>query len=141
MKYLLDTNITCEPTKPKPDPAVMAWLEENQADCAISTISLAEMRYGIERLPEGKRKNQLEKQFRFLLEDLSDAILPFDVSESAEWARYAALLEKKLGQGWFEQIDLRDTMIAAIARTHELIIVTRNTKDFPEAKLLNPFTG
>lgn len=139
MKYLLDTNITSEPTRPKPDPAVMAWLEKNQSDCAISTISLAEIRFGIERLPEGKRKNHLDKQFRFLLEDLSEAILPFDVLEAAEWARYAALLEKRMGQGWFEQIDLRDTMIAAVARTHELIIVTRNIRDFPETKLINPF--
>lgn len=69
MKYLLDSNVLSEPTKPKPDPAVIAWLDANESECAVSSISLAELRYGIERLPEGKRRNQLEREFAFLRQD------------------------------------------------------------------------
>jgi predicted nucleic acid-binding protein len=65
MKYLLDSNIVSEPVKAKPDPAVVAWLDSHELECAVSTITLAELRYGIERLPQGKRRRQLERDFAF----------------------------------------------------------------------------
>ncbi len=98
MKYLLDSNIVSEPVKAKPDPAVVAWLDSNELECAVSTIALAELRYGIERLPEGKRRRQLERDFAFLRQDLGSRVVAFDEAEAAEWGRYAATLERELGR-------------------------------------------
>lgn len=85
MTYLLDSNIISEVTKAKPDPAVVAWLDAHELDCAVSTITLAELRYGIERLPDGKRRQQLERDFAFFRQDLGNRVLAFDEAEATEW--------------------------------------------------------
>jgi len=139
MSYLLDTNVASEPSRPAPNPAVLTWLDEHQADCFLSTISLAEMRYGIERLADTKRRRELEAGLRYLLEELPECCLDFGPWEAAEWGRYAAELEALLGDGWLDQVDLRDSLIAAVARTHGLTVVTRNTRDFPLVATHNPF--
>jgi len=69
MSWLLDTNIVSELTKPEPDPRCKAWVTENEGDCFLSTVTLAELRYGIERLPEGKKKSAQLRHFQFLMED------------------------------------------------------------------------
>lgn len=140
MKYLLDSNVLSEPTKPRPDPAVVAWLDANESECAVSSISLAELRYGIERLPEGKRRNQLEREFAFLRQDLGNRVLPFDEAEAVEWGRYAARLERELGRDGQRKVGIKDSQIAATALTHQLTVVTRNTDHFPGLQTLNPFS-
>ena len=59
MSYLVDTNIYSEPAKPKPEPKVVEWLRKHERELYISTVTIGEIRRGIERLPEGKRKTQL----------------------------------------------------------------------------------
>ncbi len=59
MSYLVDTNVFSEPAKTKPDANVIAWLRRNESHLYVSTVSIGEMRRGIERLPSGRRKTQL----------------------------------------------------------------------------------
>jgi predicted nucleic acid-binding protein len=140
MKYLLDSNIVSEPVKAKPDPAVVAWLDSNELECAVSTITLAELRYGIERLPEGKRRRQLERDFAFLRQDLGSRVVAFDEAEAAEWGRYAARLERELGRDAQRKVGIKDSQIAATALAHRLIVVSRNTDHFPQVDTFNPFS-
>jgi predicted nucleic acid-binding protein len=137
--HLLDTNIVSELTKPAPDARCVAWLEQNQKACAVSSITLSELRFGIERLEEGKNKNLKARAYDFLLEDYKGRFYDFDAPSAAEWGRYAAELEKKMGADWWKQIDLRDSQIAAIAREYGLSVATRNGKHFPRCEVVNPF--
>lgn len=139
MTWLLDTNIVSELTKPAPHPACVAWLEARAADCAISTITLAELRWGIERMTEGKRKSERERDYGFLLEDYTGRFYEFDGPAATEWGRYAAKLEAAHGSDWWKHFDLRDTQIAAIAREYGLTVATRNGKHFPFCQTENPF--
>lgn len=140
MTWLLDTNIVSELTKPAPDPVCVIWLEARAADCAISSITLAELRWGIERLPDGKRKADRERDYAFLLEDYQGRFFDFDGPAAAEWGRYPAELEAGFGSDWWKHYDFRDTQIAAIAREYGLTVVTRNVKHFPFCpNIENPF--
>jgi toxin FitB len=139
MTFLLDTNIATERAKVEPDGACSAWLEAHRGQCLFSAVTLAEIRYGIERLPEGKRRRALEREYRFLPEDYRGRILPFDQAAASEWGRDAAELEARYGAAWWKQFDLRDTQIAAIARASGLVVATRNEKVFPFVATENPF--
>jgi len=139
MKYLVDTNLFSELLKPAPDAQVKDWLEKHEWECGVSAITVAELRYGVDRLPAGKRRNQLDREVQFVLDRFIEQVIPFDSTEAYEWGRYGAEVEVKLGKGWMQQLDLRDTQIAATARAHGMTVVTRNVTDFPEVKTLNPF--
>ncbi len=140
MTYLLDTNIVSELTKPIPDPTCVAWMESHRGECVLSVITLSEIRYGIKRLPEGKRKAAAETDFQFLSEDFAGHFLDFDAASAAEWGRYAAELEAEHGSDWWKHFDLRDTQIAAMAREYGFTVATRNLKHFPFCATENPFT-
>src|ERR1051326_7978068 len=107
MTWLLDTNIVSELTKPQPDPTCEMWLDAHAADCAISAITLSELRFGIERLPDGRKKKERNRDFEFLVEDYHGRFFDFDAPSAFEWGRYAAELEGGLrggggGEGgWF----------------------------------------
>lgn len=139
MTYLLDTNVISEPSKTVPDARCIAWLQARRGQCRLSTISLSELRYGIERLPEGKRRALAETKFQFLCEDFTGRFMDFDGPAAAEWGRYAAELEATYGSDWWKQFDLRDTQIAATAREYGMVIATRNVRDFPLCQVENPF--
>ena len=141
MSWLLDTNVISELTKPRPDPNCDAWLEGHAAHCFISTVTLAEMRWGIERLPEGKKKAAREKDLRFMLEDYQNRFFDFDGPAAFDWGRYAAELEALHGSEWWRQFDFRDTQIAAIARAYGLTVATRNGRHFPLLQTENPFAA
>lgn len=139
MRFLLDTNLFSEPSKKAPDERVVAWLRENRVNSAVAAITLAELRYGIERLPESKRTRGLDRQLRRLLEDVEKRVLPFDESVAAEWGRYAAECEGEFGAEWLDRVDIRDSLIAATARAHGLSVATRNGKHFPFCETVNPW--
>ena len=139
MTFLLDTNIISEISKPKPDAAVVEWLLANRGRCALSVITLAEMRHGIERLPESRKKSALETRFQFVTEDYAEQFYEFDGAAAHEWGRYAAELEAEHGADWWKRFDFRDTQIAATAREYGLTIATRNTAHFPFCDVVNPF--
>jgi predicted nucleic acid-binding protein len=93
MNYVLDTNIVSETTKPNPDPTCLAWLVNHVGDCCLTTITLAEMCFGLDRLPEGKRKRDLARKYQFIIQDFREWIVDFDQAAATEFGRYAAEFE------------------------------------------------
>lgn len=136
MKYLVDANVLSEATRRDPEPAVIEWLAAHEPDVAIDAIVLAELAVGVERLPRGRKRSQLEEWFEKL--DGTIECLPWDREVSREWARLVAGLRRR-GRA----MPLFDSMIAATARVHGLVVVTRNVRDFEPSgvELLNPFPG
>ncbi len=139
MSWLLDTNIVSELAKPAPDERCEAWLEQRAGDCFLSTITLAEIRWGIERLTDGRRQAELERSFQFLTEDYSGRVYDFDAAAAFEWGRLAEEIEAQYGANWWKQFDFRDTQVSAIAREYGLTVATRNQKHFPFVATENPF--
>lgn len=135
---LLDTNVISEPLKASSDPKVVAWINaQNIETLYLSTIGLAELRFGIAVLPEGKRKDVLHSSLEQRVLPLFEGrILSFDISASQA---YATLRSRARVAG--QAIAPADGYIAAIAMTHGLSIATRDTKPFVAAGLtvINPF--
>jgi predicted nucleic acid-binding protein len=92
MNFLLDTNVVSEWTKPHPDVGVVSWLSEIDEDSVfLSVITFAELRHGIERLPTGKRKKQLDEWLKGELPlRFEQRILPVDGAVADEWGRLVA---------------------------------------------------
>lgn len=134
---LLDTNVLSELTKPSPSSKVVAWLGRMEPALAIPTIAIAEMAYGIEKLTEGSRRERLGKALERLAETFDDRLLAFDLR--AAWA-YGEILATARKAG--RPMSVPDAAIAAIARTHDCELATRNTKDFQTTGvgLVNPWT-
>ncbi|MEM9451273.1 MAG: type II toxin-antitoxin system VapC family toxin [Cyanobacteria bacterium P01_E01_bin.6] len=135
---ILDTNIISELMRPTVSTAVETWCESQpRATLYITTITQAEILYGIAILPAGARKKRLQELVEELFqEDFAGRILPFD-SESAQ--NYAALNASRRSQG--NPIAQFDAQIAAICWTNEAAIVTRNVNDFANCNLeiINPW--
>lgn len=135
---LLDTNVVSEPLKRHSDPEVLAWLDAQAVETLyLSTISLAELRFGIAALPNGKRKDTLRLSLdQRIMPVFEDRVLPFDV-EAAE--TYGALRARVKAAG--RAIGTADGYIAAIAVARNLIVATRNTSPFEFAGLpvINPW--
>jgi toxin FitB len=138
VSFLLDTNVVSEWVKPHPDSNVIAWLAEVDEDRVfISVISFAELRRGIERMPAGRRRERLAL---WLSEELparfEDRILGIDRQIAEAWG-IIMVRGEKAGAPFGSM----DAMVAAIAQTHELTLVTRNVKDFRAVgiSLLDPW--
>jgi predicted nucleic acid-binding protein len=134
MTYLVDANVLSEPTKRAPSSKVIGWLSANEGNLVVDSIILGELCIGILALPRGRKRRQLEPWFGALVETID--CLPWDAMISQRWARLVVDLKQK-----GEAMPLLDGMIAATALRHDLIIATRNTRDFKRAgvKALNPF--
>jgi predicted nucleic acid-binding protein len=139
MKYLLDTNVISEPMKVRPNPGVLDWLAQVDEDSVcLSGVSISELRYGVERLASGKRRDALEAWRR---KDLTwrfeGRTLPVDVEVADACGRLVARSES-MGH----PIEPRDAFIAATAEVHGLVLVTRKASDFqPTVKsILTPWT-
>lgn len=123
-----------EGTKPVPDEKVVRWLRDHEAEFAVSPIVLGELEYGILQLPEGKKRSRLQTWFAQGVQQLY--VLDFDAATAAAWAQLLARLKKK-GLA----MPIKDSLIAATALRHDLIVVTRNAPDFQNTglDLVNPF--
>ena len=138
---LLDTNVLSGLMRPRPDPNVVRWLDAwPEWEVWISAVTVAEIRLGISILPAGKRKELLmdlaEQMFQ---DDFPGRCLPFDCEAAGE---YALIVSERNRQG--HPISVEDAQIAAIARTADLALATRNTKDFSDItglKLVDPWTN
>ncbi len=138
MNYLVDTNVLCELAKPQPDGDVLAWFAKHEPHLYISSISIGEIRKGLELLPKGKRKTALQAWFKVVCERMEGRILSFNTSTAHVWGQLVANLETK-----GLPIPTLDSQIAATAQRHNLTIVTRNVPDFQNTglKILNPFAS
>ena len=85
MSYLVDTNVFSELAKTKPDAQVVAWLRDHEPDLYLSTITIGELRRGIEKLPAGKRKTALQSWFTGLCKRMEGRILSFNTSTAHIW--------------------------------------------------------
>jgi predicted nucleic acid-binding protein len=135
---LLDTNVVSEPTKPRPDASVRAWVDSQPASTLfICAPVLAELHFGVHRLPAGARRDRLQSYIDDLQNDLyADRVLSFDALAAAEYGRIMAM-RLRIGR----PIQQMDALIAAIARAHQAVLVTRNADDFIglDIEILNPF--
>lgn len=134
MTYLVDANVLSEPTKPAPDPRVIAWLRSHEGNLVLDAIVLGELYAGILRHPAGRKRVQLERWFESAIGSLD--CLPWDGAVSRRWARLAVHLKRK-GRA----LPLLDSMIAATALEHHLTVATRNVRDFEATgvRVVNPF--
>ena len=133
VKWLLDTNALSELTKPSPASELIEWLEANEADTAVSAITIGEMVAGIERLPDGKKRRTLARALKFLREDYAGKIFDFTEGAAVEWGRLVAEAQK---QG--RKLSVLDSQIEATAIHYGLTVVTRNSSDFFHP-VLNPW--
>lgn len=135
---ILDTNVLSELTKAQPNDAVLAWADSVHGPAAATTaITVAELLYGVIRLPDGRRKAMLHDAVRQLIDvDLGGRAHPFDYAAAVQ---YAAIVSDRMAAG--RPISVSDAQIAAICRSRGATLATRNTKDFDDTgiDLVNPF--
>jgi predicted nucleic acid-binding protein len=136
---VLDTNVLSEALKPLPSQIVLGWLGAQQPLSVFTTsVTEAEVLYGVETLPPGKRRLRLlaavEKMFA---EEFAGRILPFDEDAARAFATIVAARDRAA-----RPISQLDAMIAAIARSHRAAVATRNTADFQDCgiEVINPWT-
>lgn len=124
---ILDTNILSELMRPAPNMRVVDWLNgEEPLNVVITAITVAEILYGIERLPHGKRKQHFAKiAAEMFEEDFIERIFPFDEIAASY---YAALVADSERSG--RAVHSADAQIAAICQQHRAKLATRNVKDF-----------
>jgi predicted nucleic acid-binding protein len=134
VKYLVDANILSEPTKPSPEPGVIEWLRAHEREIAVDPIILGELRFGILLLPKGKKRTALERWFDAGVQRLH--CLPWEAETGWKWAELLAQLRAS-GRA----MPIKDSLIAATALTHDLIVVTHNRSDFEKANvgIVDPF--
>ncbi|HTC87281.1 MAG TPA: type II toxin-antitoxin system VapC family toxin [Bryobacteraceae bacterium] len=135
---ILDTNTLSETLKPAPSNILLRWLASQDTVSIYTTaISQAEMLYGVEALPPGKRRQHLAQVVEEIFaEDFAGRVLPFDQESAREFAKIVAS-RKAAGR----PISQFDAMIAGIARSQSAAVATRNTGDFEHCgiRLINPW--
>lgn len=140
MRYLLDTNIISNFTKPTPSSSLVAWMaEQADEDLFISSLTVAEIRKGILEMPQGRRREALDAWFSGVRGPQSlfaGRVLPFDEKAGLVWARLMAE-GRAAGRPWSGL----DTIVAAVAEANRCIVVTDNEKDFAGIEIVNPLRG
>lgn len=122
---VLDTNVVSELAKPTPSSVVVAWVDA-QDGLAIAAPALAELRFGVARLPAGNRREGLSEAIdAFVADDLGGLVLGFDSAAADAYGMIAATRERA-----GHPIGITDAQIAAICSVHNAVLATRNVKDF-----------
>ena len=139
MNFLLDTNVVSEWMKPRPDAGVVAWLEEVDEDRVhMSVVTLAELRYGVDRLADGKRRRQLERWLEHELPlRFEGRVLSIDRTVADACGKIVAR-SARLGR----PMEAMDAFLAATAEVYHLTLVTRNISDFRQVlkSVVNPWS-
>lgn len=121
----LDTNVVSELMRALPDPRVLAWVDAQEAETlCVTAVTVAEILYGIARLPAGKRRTQLEAAVAKTLEE-DFTFLPFDENAAVDYATIVASQDLR-----GRKVSMADAMIAATCLSAGAMLATRNTKDF-----------
>lgn len=134
---ILDTNVVSESMKPDPNPAVRAWLNAQAAETLyISSVTLAELLFGIGALPASRRKNMLANALEGLMGLFRDRVLPFDTDAARHYAGLA-VTARAAGRGF----PTPDGYIAAIAASRGFMVASRDTAPFEAARVtvINPW--
>lgn len=137
MNYLLDTCVISELVKPAPNENVLDWLTEVPSDALfLSVITIGEIKKGLTKLRNSKRKLKLTGWLNTLRNDYHDRILPIDLTIAENWG----VLQGKAEQNGSPMASI-DGLIAATAYTHNLALITRNEKDFTPSGIhvINPW--
>jgi len=135
---VLDTNVIAELMRPKPSPQVVAWTDGLDPDSvAITAMNEAEILHGLARLPDGRRKQELQQRWDALLQALFPGRIWAFNSDAAHW--YAQLLSRRERMG--KPIATADAVIAATVLAHGNSLATRNLADFADLglRLINPW--
>ncbi len=140
MNYILDTNVVSELVTHEPDQNVVSWIDSIDSESVfLSVITIGEIKKGIEKLPDSKRKKTLES---WLEEDLlvrfRGRILPLGIPVLLSWGKLVASLERE-----GKPIPAIDSLLAATAAQTGFTLVTRNTGDFEPAgiSVLDPWVS
>ncbi len=139
MSYLIDTCCISELVKKKPNPGVVKWFaNQDELSMYLSVITFGELKKGIEKLPDSKKKKELN---RWIKEDLSrrfkNRVLNINIEVVNKWGEILADAEKN-----GKTLPAIDSLIAATALVHDLSVVTRNTQDMEGSgvEVINPWT-
>ncbi len=135
---IADTNVVSEFMRDAPDPAVLAWAQSiDPSDLTICVVTVEEIERGLGRLPEGRRRRDLEQRWARLLDSFDETIALYDVTAAR---RTAAILVAAQGSG--RPMALADAEIAGICLASGSDLATRNVKDFSnvaDLTLIDPF--
>jgi predicted nucleic acid-binding protein len=137
MRYLLDTNIISNATRPSPSAALLAWMSEQaDEDLCIASLTVAELRHGVLEKPAGRRRDRLQAWFagpegpQALF---AGRVLPFDEGAGLIWARLMAE-----GKAKGRPRSALDMIIASVAEANGCVVVTANERDFVGIAVINP---
>jgi predicted nucleic acid-binding protein len=137
---VLDTNVVAELMRQAPESGVAGWVDRFPVeDVFVTAVTAAELRYGVARLPQGRRKRELfAKVDGLLAEDFQDQVLPFDGLAAAHYADIVASRERA-----GRPISMADAQTAAICRNWSADLATRNVNDFVDTGVyvVNPWDG
>lgn len=134
---VLDTNVATELMKANPDRRVVTWLSKQSQAVMLTSVTVAEISFGIERLPESPRRTALENTFQDLMEICFVAdVLPFDDAAARTFGKLLGGLQRA-----GRTMTTNDGMIAAIALEHRCTLATRNVSDFAHTglRIINPW--
>ena len=136
MRFLVDANVLSEPTKAAPNPGVVEWLRKNERHIVVDPVILGEVRFGILLLARGKQRARLEEWFDAGVQRLQ--CLPWEAETGLRWAALLARLRRS-GRA----MPIKDSLIAATALVHGLVVATRNRTDFETAgvTIIDRFSG
>lgn len=135
---ILDTNVLSALMRQTPDEHVVAWLDEQPRTSIWTTsVTVLEVRFGLQIMPAGKRRSLLILAFEALLDKIGQRVAAFDAAAAQQAGDLMALRHKK-----GRPVDLRDTMIAGIVLAHRATLATRNTVHFDDlaVSVINPWS-
>jgi predicted nucleic acid-binding protein len=136
---ILDSNVLSELMRPRPEPRVIAWLDRQpQTSIWTTSVTVLEIRFGLQVMPAGRRRDIYSQDFEGLLDGIDHRIAPFD-AEAAQQVSTLMASRKMKGR----PRELRDTMIAGIVLACHATLATRNISDFDDvsATLVDPWNA
>ena len=139
MSYLIDTCCISELVKKKPNPNVLKWFaDQDELSMFLSVITFGELRKGIEKYPDSKKKQELNRWIKVDLNHrFKNRVLNINMEEVNRWGKIMATAEKNE-----KPLPAIDSLIAATAQVHDLSVVRRNTQDMEGSgvEVINPWT-